>query len=57
MDIHTALEIAKRLRSISRRAETFGHSRECILEELIFVAALYENQADRIEAQMEKEAA
>jgi len=57
MDIHTALEIAKRLRSVARRAETFGHSREHILEELIFVAALYENQADRIEAQMEKEAA
>ena len=57
MDIHTALEIAKRLRSVARRAETFGHSREHILEDLIAVAALYESRVDQLDAQMEKEIA
>ena len=57
MDIHTALEISKEIRSLTRRAETFLYSRERILQDLIFVAEIYEKHADWIEAQMEKEAA
>lgn len=49
-DIHAATEFAKRLRLIARRAEMAGHSRERILEELIFVAALYESRVDQLDA-------
>ena len=56
-DIHAATEFAKRLRLIARRAETFGHSPERILEDLIAVAALYESRVDQLDAQMEKEVA
>jgi len=49
MDIVSAYEFAKRLRSIARRADTFGHDRQSILEELIFVAELYETRAEQLE--------
>lgn len=46
------MEFAKRLRTITRRADTFGHNRQSILEELIFMAELYETQAEKIEMDM-----
>ena len=57
MDIQAATEVAKRLTGIARRAVTFGHDRERILEEILFMAEDYARLAARIEAQMEKEAA
>jgi hypothetical protein len=45
-------EFAKRLRSLARRADNFGKSRQDILEELIMIAEDYEDQAERIEMQM-----
>lgn len=51
MDIPSAFEFAKRLRSIARRADTFGHDRQSILEELIFVAELYETRAEQLEVE------
>jgi hypothetical protein len=49
MDIQSAYEFAKRLRDTARRAEAFGHNRQSILEELIFVAELYETRAEQLE--------
>jgi len=54
-DIQAALEIANKFRGIARRADTFGHDRARILEELIFAAENYESLADRIEASMLEE--
>lgn len=55
MDIQDAFEFAKKLRGIHRRANTFGHDRERILEELIFAAENYEKVAEYNEIQMVKE--
>jgi hypothetical protein len=52
MDIQTALEVAKQFRGIARRAETFGHDRETILERLLWAAENYERLAVRIEENM-----
>ena len=52
MDIQTALEVAKQFRGIARRAETFGHDREIILERLLFAAEDYEKLAKKIEEDM-----
>ena len=46
------LEFAKKLRGIARRADTFGHDRQRVLEELIFAAENYEDVAERLEMQM-----
>ena len=45
-------EFAKKLRGIARRADTFGHDRQRILEELIYAAENYEANAERIEMDM-----
>ena len=45
-------EFAKSLRSIARRADTFGHDRQRVLEELIFAAANFEKVAENLEMQM-----
>ena len=45
-------EFAKSLRSIARRADTFGHDRQHILEELIFAAENLEKVAEYMESQM-----
>jgi Na+/phosphate symporter len=50
-------EFAKSLRNIARRADTFGHDRQRVLEELIFAAENYEKVADHLEKQMIEEAA
>ena len=45
-------EFAKRLRGIASRADTFGHDRARILEELIFAAENLEKVAEYMESQM-----
>jgi hypothetical protein len=54
-DIQAALEVAKRLAGIARRADTFGQDRQRVLEEILFMAEDYAKLADRIEAVMEQE--
>ncbi len=56
-DIQAALEVAKRLAGIARRADMFNQDRNRVLEEILFMAEDYAKLAARIEAQMEKEAA
>lgn len=51
-DIQSALEVATQLRSMQRRANTFGHNRERVLEEISFMAENFEKLASRIEDQM-----
>jgi hypothetical protein len=41
--------IAERLRSLSRRADNFGKSRQELLEEIIMIAEDYEGRAERLE--------
>lgn len=55
MDLQAATEIASRMRSLARRADTFGKSRQDILDEIIAIAVDYEKLADRIETQMLEE--
>jgi hypothetical protein len=56
-DIQAALEIANKFRGIARRADTFGHDRERILEEIIFMAENFELLALHIGDEMEREMA
>lgn len=56
-DVHSATEVAVMLAGIARRAKMFGHSRERILEDVMFLSENYSKLAARIDAQMEKEAA
>jgi hypothetical protein len=49
--------IAERLRSLSRRADNFGKTREELIEEILMIAEDYEARAERLEKQMEMEAA
>lgn len=51
-DIQSAYEVANKFRSIARRADTFGHDRQRILEELIYMAENYEKIAETIEMDM-----
>ncbi len=55
MDLQAATEIASRMRSLARRADTFGKSRQDILDEIIAIAVDYEKLADKIETQMLEE--
>ena len=43
------ITIAERLRSLSRRADNFGKSRQELLEEIIMIAEDYEDRAERLE--------
>lgn len=54
-DVQSAAEVARGLRAIVRRAETFGHDRERILEELIFSAENFEAISERIAEDQYKE--
>ncbi len=56
-DIQAATEVAIRLAGVARRANLFGHDRERILEEILFLVEDYTKLADRIEAELVKEAA
>lgn len=53
MNVNDAIALANRLRSLVRRANTFGpKSREEILQEICFVADDLELYADKLEEQM-----
>jgi hypothetical protein len=54
-DVQSALEVAKKIRGIARRADTFGHDRARLIEEILFYAENMENLAARIEENMEDE--
>jgi hypothetical protein len=49
MDIHVATETAKRMRSLVRRSEMFGKSREDIIAEIMLIAEDYDAIADRLD--------
>lgn len=55
MDIHVATETAKRMRSLVRRSEMFGKSREDIIQEIMMIAEDYDAMADRIDQEMSME--
>lgn len=55
MDIQNALEFADKLRGIARRADTFGHDRNRLIEEIIFAAENYERVADFVADKMYQE--
>lgn len=52
MDIQAAQEIANKMRSLARRADSFGYNRQKVLEAIIEIAENYEEVSDRIELQM-----
>jgi hypothetical protein len=52
MDIQAAQEIARKMRSLARRADSFGYNRQKVLEAIIEIAENYEEVSDRIELQM-----
>jgi hypothetical protein len=55
MDILMYLELAKRLESIVRRADTFGpKTREEILAEIRYVAADLRDAADQLDREMDE---
>ena len=54
-DVQSALEVAKKIRGIARRADTFGHDRARLIEEILFYAEYMEKLASRIEENMEDE--
>lgn len=54
-DVQSALEVAKKIRGIARRADTFGHDRARLIEEILFYAEDMEKVAARIEEDMEDE--
>ena len=56
-DYQSATEVAIRLAGVIRRANLFGHGRERIIEEILFLAEDYAKVAAQIEVIMEKEAA
>lgn len=56
MNINDLIALAERLESLSRRAETFGKTREELLEELGFIVSDLRSQADRIDQDMAAQA-
>lgn len=46
------MEIAKKMRSLARRADNFGYDRQAILEAIVDIAENYEEVAERIELEM-----
>jgi|LakMenEpi03Aug12_release.lakeMendotaPanAssembly.Ray.scaffolds.fasta_scaffold24314_28 hypothetical protein len=52
MELQSAIEFARKMRSLARRADSFGYSRQQILEAIIDVAQNYEEVAERVELQM-----
>lgn len=56
-DYQAASEVATVLAGVARRAKLFGHDRERILEEILFVSENYAKLATRIDAQQQKAAA
>lgn len=54
-DVQAALEVANKMRGIARRANTFGHDRARLIEEILFYAEDMEKIATCIEENMEDE--
>jgi hypothetical protein len=52
-DVKAALEVADKMRSIARRADMFGYTREILIEEILSYAHNMERVAEFIETQME----
>ena len=48
-DVQSALEVAKKLRGIARRADTFGHDRTRLIEEILYYAENMERIAEVVE--------
>ena len=48
-DVQSAFEAAKKLRSIARRADTFGHDRARVIEEILYYAENMERVAETVE--------
>ena len=48
-DVQSALEVAKKLRGIARRADTFGHDRARLIEEILYYAENMERVAETVE--------
>jgi len=55
-DVQSALEVAKKMRGIVRRADTFGHDRAQLIEEILYYAENMELVAEQIEKSMEEAA-
>lgn len=55
MDMQSTMEIVKRLRSMQRRADTFGHSRDRLLLEIGLYIEDLEKSAERYEEEMYSE--
>ena len=55
MAINELIQLAERLESLIRRTGTYNKSRDRVLEELLFMAQDLRAEADRLDAQMEKE--
>lgn len=53
MNINDIESLAMRLRSLTRRADTFGKTREVILWEIADIARDLEKQADRMARELE----
>lgn len=53
MNINDIESLAMRLRSLTRRADMFGKSRDAILWEIADIAADLEKQVDRMDREME----
>lgn len=56
MSIMDLIDLAERLESLSRRAETFGKTKDDLLEELNYIASDLRSQADRIADDMAAQA-
>jgi len=55
MTVNDALDLADRIDSLIRRADTFGKSREDILEEVNFLSEDLKAYARQLDHDMEKE--
>jgi hypothetical protein len=53
MNVFELNQVAERLEGLIRRADTFGKSRETILEEIRMIADDYQGQADRLDKQIQ----
>ena len=56
-DVQSATQVSKTFAGLVRRAHTYDHSRDEILDELQYLAMHYAKLAERIDQMMEQEAA
>lgn len=57
MDMQTLFTVIDRLDGMVRRAHTYGHNREDLIDEIAYTARYYRKMAERLEVQAEKDAA